>query len=75
VNLLDVIKLVAILFRGDTSRPPCEDALDANDDGTVNLSDPVTLTDFISGVSSTLPPPFPDPGLDPTSDDLPACTE
>ena len=43
---------------------------DANDDGVLNLTDPVRLLRYRFVGGAPLPPPFPDPGIDPTEDDL-----
>lgn len=62
ITVLDAIRLIAILFEGDSRRPPCEFALDVNADGNVNLTDPVFLLDFLLGLAPPIPPPFPEPG-------------
>jgi hypothetical protein len=68
-----MIRLLSILFQGDDRRPPCDDALDADDNGSINATDPVYLGNFLFRFGTTLPPPFPTPGEDPTADSLPAC--
>ena len=51
------------------TRTKTTESADANDDGRVNLSDAiVTLLHLFGG--RTLPPPFGDCGVDPTTDDL-----
>ncbi len=50
----------------------CLDALDGNDDASVNLADPILLLSWGFAMGSQLPAPFPDCGVDPT-DDLLAC--
>ncbi len=64
VNIADAIAALSFLFRG-ASAPPCLDAVDANDDGEADVSDPVTvlLTLFAAGV--VIAPPFPACGTDP----------
>ena len=48
----------------------CEDALDANDDGMVNLTDVIYMIEFefLGGVEP--PDPFPAPDADMTTDEL-----
>ncbi len=48
----------------------CIDALDCNDDGDVNLGDPILLLLWGFANGQPLPPPFPDCGDDPTIDSL-----
>jgi hypothetical protein len=50
--------------------PSCLDAADVNDDGIVNLSDPIELFDFLYQGSNPPPAPYPDAGPDPTADGL-----
>lgn len=69
VNLTDAIVTLQHLFLG-AAEPPCLDGADADDSGRVNLTDAVaTLLALFRG-AGPLPPPYPDPGLDPTDDDL-----
>src|SRR5262249_22817969 len=48
----------------------CPDAADVNDDGIVNISDPVYLLRFLFQGGPGPPPPFPVCGADPTADSL-----
>jgi hypothetical protein len=51
--------------------PPCRDAADVNDNGLIELADIVGLMNYFFIPGSPPPsPPFPEPGLDPTPDDL-----
>jgi hypothetical protein len=51
--------------------PRCEDRCDINDDGQLGVSDQVAfLQRFLYADPPNLPPPFPDPGVDPTEDGL-----
>ncbi len=53
----------------DALYPPCLDAADANDDGTIDIGDPIcTLRALLC--CDPLPAPFPWCGVDPTEDDL-----
>jgi hypothetical protein len=62
------------LFLGGP-RPVCPDEADVNDDGRIDTSDPVALINylFLDGRQPSLP--FPEPGLDPTADELAECVE
>ncbi len=48
----------------------CLDALDANDDGSIDISDPVYLLTFLFSGGAEPPAPFPACGEDPTADAL-----
>ena len=52
--------------------PPsnCEDALDANDDGQLDIADAIYVLNYLFIAGPAMPPPFPEPGLDPTADGL-----
>jgi len=68
VNLSDPILLLSHLFSGAELK--CKDAGDANDDGRINISDPIFDLAFLFANGPAPPPPYPEPGLDPTPDDL-----
>src|SRR5262249_55673870 len=58
------------LFLGN-SDPYCFDALDADDDGNLNLTDAISVLGYLFlGGKYAIPAPFPDAGVDPTPDDL-----
>ena len=57
------------LFNG-AERPGCLDALDTNDDGRINVSDPIATLMFLFLGGSPPPEPFEEPGFDPTDDAL-----
>jgi len=68
-DLTDVIVTVIYLILG-VELHDCLDAVDANDDGEVSISDPIyTLNSLFRG-GSPPPPPFPEAGEDPTPDEL-----
>lgn len=73
VDISDVIRQL-IVITGSPTASPCLDACDVNDDGLLNIVDPVYLlyTLFVTG---SLPPapPFPSCGSDPTTDAI-DCT-
>lgn len=66
----DAIALLSWLFRGG-DRPACESAADADDNASVNLTDAVALLVHLFLGGPPPPPPFPEPGQDPTPDGLP----
>ncbi len=69
VDLSDAVHALSVLFLGE--QMICSDATDANDDGTTDISDPLTILRnlFVSN-GSVFPQPYPNPGLDPTYDDM-----
>ncbi len=50
----------------------CGDAADADDDGNIDISDAIAILIQVFRPESTIAPPFPQVGLDPTEDSL-AC--
>ena len=75
VNITDAVGIAEYLF-GNGTAPLCNDAADTNDDGILDVSDPVYLLFalFIPG-SSPPPAPFPEPGNDPTFRDNLGCSQ
>jgi hypothetical protein len=71
VNIADPIRILGALFLG-TDPIACEDRADTNDDGLLNLTDAIYLLNHLFNGDAAPPPPYPDPGDDPTADDL-AC--
>lgn len=70
VDLADVVFSLEFLF-GGTVDPACLDALDANDDGALNISDPITLLARLFAAAPSLPAPSDlTIGPDPTADAL-----
>ena len=70
VGIPDILLLIAHLLQGQSVE--CLDAADANDDGRVDTLDfSAILAHLFSGAS--LPPPFPEPGVDPTLAALSCC--
>jgi hypothetical protein len=69
INVTDLVWINYILF--DVFRdPPCLDAADADDDGGLDPGDFLALADFIFRRGPRPPAPFPNPGPDPTADEL-----
>jgi len=48
----------------------CDDAGDADDSGSINLTDPVNILSALFVTGAPLPPPFSECGADPTADSL-----
>ena len=69
VDLTDAIRTLAQLFLGD-GELLCEDAADADDDGELSVTDSIFTLQFLFLGGPELPPPFPEPGRDPTDDAL-----
>ncbi len=65
----DAILVLSKLFAGGTV-PACLDRADVNDDGAVNIADAINLLSYLFAGGAAPPPPFPEPGLDPTPDTL-----
>jgi hypothetical protein len=70
VNVTDMIASLGFLFSQGGAGPPCADALDANDDGVLNLVDVTYTGNAIFLAGEPIPPPFPARGADPTPDAL-----
>lgn len=69
VNLTDAVFTLAFLFQGGVS-PACEDAVDTDDTGTLEITDAVRLLNHLFLSAPPPPPPYPEPGRDPTADAL-----
>ena len=73
LNVADAIAACGLLFKDQPIG--CLDAMDANDDGRLNLTDPVYVFAYL--FAGGLPPPTPGPNVrwfDPTADDLDCAT-
>jgi lamin tail-like protein len=73
VNVNDMIVTLKVLFQSEPP-PPCEDRLDADDSGVVDLTDPLSIGAALFRNGPTIPSPFPTTGPDPTLDEVP-CLE
>ena len=68
LNVSDAVFTLSFLFIG-AELPECLSATDTNDDGTVNITDVIRVLSFLfMGGAGAPPPPFPEPGEDPTRD-------
>ena len=69
IDVSDAVFTLAYLFQsGDI--PRCLDAADVDDDGRLNVTDSVATLQFLFQGTRPPAPPFPDPGHDPTPDEL-----
>ena len=69
IQLADAVLTLEYLFAG-TYTPAILDTADADDNGKVNLADAIGILRYMFHGTGDPPAPFPDPGLDPTPDDL-----
>ena len=69
MNISDPLKTLDILFQAEPEGR-CRKARDANDDGAINISDPVYVLNFLFAGSVDMPQPFPQLGRDDTADAL-----
>jgi IPT/TIG domain-containing protein len=69
VDISDAVAILAYLYLGGAS-PDCMDALDTDDDGTLSITDPIYLLNFLFQDGSPIPAPGPEPGFDGTPDGL-----
>ncbi len=69
VNISDPVATLDFLFTGGQA-PRCLDAADVDDNGSVMLSDAVIVLDFLFRSGLRPQEPFPEPGVDPTPDEL-----
>ena len=68
---VDVGDAVTVLSQVFLNAPvKCADASDANDDGVINIADAIRLLGRLFADGPPLPPPYPEPGTDPTPDGL-----
>ena len=66
LNVSAAVFTLSFLFIGD-ELPECVAAADTNDDGTVNITDVIRALNYLfMGGAGAPPPPFPEPGEDPT---------
>ena len=68
VNISDAVKSLLVLFAGETT--DCEDALDADDNGALQITDPIYVLDYLFRGGLPIAAPYPSAGADPTEDTL-----
>ncbi len=67
IQINDAQLILGLVVQG--TAVPCNDSADTNDDGHLDISDPIFLLQYLFQSGSPLPPsPFPDAGIDPTGD-------
>jgi len=69
IDIADAIFVLGYLF-GNGTAPEVPDSADANDDGGIDIADAIYILGFLFGGGPPPPPPYPDPGTDPTPDSL-----
>jgi hypothetical protein len=69
VDISDAVHMLLILFVG-AAPGDCDDARDVDDNGLLDVTDPIALLDHLFRGGPRPPPPFPHPGPDPTLDSL-----
>jgi hypothetical protein len=70
VNVVDMTLSLKMLFQS-VALPPCRDRVDADDNGQLNVSDPIFTGASLFQDGPIFPPPYPAAGKDPTADSLP----
>jgi hypothetical protein len=74
INVVDAILIIQIDVGNLPARFTCEKILDANDDGTVTVTDAIPVLKWVFEKGAALPAPFRACAVDPTKDALP-CTQ
>jgi hypothetical protein len=69
IMINDAIWILHYLFASGPAND-CMDSADVNDDGHIDLSDPVSVLSYLFAGGDQPPPPFPEPGEDPTPDQI-----
>ncbi len=64
MDISDPVKQLSVLFEGASAG--CDDAMDANDDGLLNIVDAIYLLNYVFGQGPPPAAPFPDCTEDPT---------
>lgn len=73
ITLGDAVRLLRYLFVDRETRIDCLDAADANDDGVLDLHDPMVVLRYLFLGGAAPAQPFPAPGLDETRNDPWEC--
>ncbi len=72
VNSIDGFQLVSYMFTGFNLTPPCLDAADVDDSGSIDLADAIVLLNTVFNSNSSFRPatPYPYQGVDATDDSI-----
>ena len=73
IGLVDVIRLLEVLFVAGVPPATCEAALDLNDDDQVQIVDAILVLTYLFGGGAAPPLPFPGCGPDPTVGPILTC--
>jgi hypothetical protein len=73
VDLADAVSVFNDLFLGQPASAPCRDALDVDDNGALEITDGIAVLAYLFQGGEPPDPPYPNPGVDPTADDLAPC--
>ncbi len=73
VDISDVIGILFHLFNGRPIR--CADAVDVDDDENLNVTDALFLLNHLFASGPVPPPPYREPGVDPSGDGTLDCAE
>jgi len=74
VDISDPVFTLIHLFLGSGGEPPCEDALDTDDNGTIEITDAIYGLNALFTGGAPPPQPFPGCAGDPTDDTLGCLT-
>jgi hypothetical protein len=69
IDVSDAVFTLNFLFLGGI-KPACDDAVDTDDTGSMDITDAVRLLDHLFRSGPAPPAPHPEPGPDPTADAL-----
>ena len=69
LDISDAVAILLYLFQGSEILT-CEDHGDVDDNGALQLTDPVLALSFMFREGPSPAPPYPEPGLDPTEDEF-----
>ncbi len=72
LSISDALILLRWKFLGDFELK-CPDAADHDDSGIIDISDAIAILSFLFLGGPSPMPPYPNPGVDGTPDDLPPC--
>jgi hypothetical protein len=70
VTYVDVTFFLGVIYETLDAEFLCKDAADADDNGFVNIQDPILVLNYMYKDQPPPPPPFPELGPDPTADGL-----